>query len=67
MGGLAALAMKGLDEHTLTFDSHASKKVQIMTGYLKVISPILTKPFYWPLAAKRIPLCTQFADLPPFP
>ena len=26
MGGLAALAMKGLDEHTLTFDSHASKK-----------------------------------------
>ena len=25
MGGLAALAMKGLDEHTLMFDSHAPK------------------------------------------
>ena len=30
MGGLAALAMKGLDEHTLTFDSHAPKS-QIMS------------------------------------
>ena len=26
MGGLAALTMKGLDEHTLTFESHMSKK-----------------------------------------
>ena len=25
-GGLAALAKKGLDEHTLTFDSHEPRK-----------------------------------------
>jgi len=29
VGGLASLATKGLDEHTLTFDSHEPHKSEI--------------------------------------